>query len=41
MEKMLNEGDFDSNLRQAQIAFEDRETDMSDFNFYLLNELPS
>ena len=41
MEKRLDDADFDSSHRHLQIEFQDKETDMSEFDFYLLNQLPS
>ena len=41
MERRLDDADFESSRRHEQIAFEDKETDMSEFEFYLFNQLPS
>ncbi len=40
MEKHLNNDDYDSELEVAHLSFEDRETDMSEFNEYLMTEFP-
>ncbi len=41
MERRLHDADFESSRCHEQIAFEDKETDMTEFEFHLLKQQPS
>ena len=40
IEQNLNSDNFDSVKKSVSISFEDKETDMTEFNEYLMRELP-